>query len=384
MTQVSGPISIKPFENPIYVTKPLLPPLASMYEELESIWASGQLTNSGPKHAALEETLIGMLRVPNLSLFNNGTIAMIVACQSLRLSGEVITTPFTFPATPHVLTWNGIQPVFCDIDPHSLCIDANKLEGLITAKTTGILGVHVYGNPCDVLKIQEIADRYGLRIIYDAAHAFGVELQDRGIGTFGDISMFSFHATKLFHTMEGGALTFNDKNLKARIELLKNFGIKNEEEVILPGINGKMNEMQASVGLLVSKQVEEEREKRSEIMSRYMAKLGGIPGLSFVTANANFRNSYQYCVIRVDKDLLGKSRDELHTFLKTYNVYTRKYFYPLCSEYSCYKHIPSADPTNLPIATKAVQEVLCLPLYGTLGLDAVETISDLIIQFFRN
>jgi dTDP-4-amino-4,6-dideoxygalactose transaminase len=315
MTQVGVQVSMKPFENPIYVTKPLLPSLASMYEEIESIWSSGQLTNNGPKHAALESTLLGMLRVPNLSLFNNGTIAMIVACQSLRLSGEVITTPFTFPATPHVLTWNNVQPVFCDIDPESLCIDATKLEGLITAKTTGILGVHVYGNPCDVVKIQELADRYGLRIIYDAAHAFGVELVDRGIGSFGDISMFSFHATKLFHTLEGGALTFNDKNLKARIELLKNFGIKGEEEVILPGINGKMNEMQAAVGLLLSKQVEDEREKRSKVMSHYMAKLEEVPGLSFVTHNTNFRNSYQYCVIRVDKDVFGKTRDDLHTFL---------------------------------------------------------------------
>ncbi|MCK4827649.1 DegT/DnrJ/EryC1/StrS family aminotransferase, partial [bacterium] len=241
---------IKPFEEPIYVTRPLLPDIKELTGKLEEIWDAKWLTNSGPQHVLLEEMLSKTLRVPNTSLFNNGTIALMTACQSLRLSGEVITTPFTFPATPHVLSWNNIKPVFCDIDPGTMNIDAQKIESMITPETTAIMPVHVFGTPCDVVKIQEIADRYSLKVIYDAAHAFGVEFEGQGIGNFGDISMFSFHATKLFHTAEGGALTFKDTNMKARIDLLKNFGIKNEEEVVMPGINGKMNEIQAALGLV--------------------------------------------------------------------------------------------------------------------------------------
>lgn len=368
---------MKPFEKTIYVTRPMLPDLSEVNAELQDIWESQWLTNGGAKHQLLEDELKKTLKVPGLSLFNNGTIALIVAIQSLRLSGEVITTPFTFPATTHVLPWNNITPVFCDIDETTLTIDTKKLESLMTAKTTGILGVHVYGMPCDVEGIQEIADRYGLRVIYDAAHAFGVEIGGRGIGTFGDVSMFSFHSTKLFHTLEGGALTFNAPHLKARIDLLKNFGIKNEDEVIMPGINGKMNEVQAAVGLINLRHLEDERRKRRTIVDTYKKCLAGIDGIKLFEIPPDIRNSYQYLVVRITKEF-GVSRDFIHSELKKYNVITRKYFYPLCSEYSCYNHLPSASPAKLPIAHKVVKEVLCLPLYGNLKLDDVEKICALI------
>lgn len=370
---------MKPFEKPIYVTRPMLPDLSEVNAELQDIWDSQWLTNGGAKHQLLEEELKKTLKVPGLSLFNNGTIALIVAIQSLRLSGEVITTPFTFPATPHVLPWNNIIPVFCDIDETTLTLDPKKLESLMTAKTTGILGVHVYGMPCDVHGIQEVADRYGLRVIYDAAHAFGTEVDGKGIGTFGDISMFSFHSTKLFHTLEGGALTFNEPHLKTRIDLLKNFGIKNEDEVIMPGINGKMNEVQAAVGLINLRYLGAERQKRQAVVETYKKNLGGIKGIQVFEIPADIRNSYQYFMIKINEEF-GVSRDDVHLELKKYNVVTRKYFYPLCSEYSCYKHLPSADPANLPVAHKIVKEVLCLPLYGNLQPDEVEKICELIIN----
>src|SRR3972149_9664453 len=261
--------STTPFKEPVYIARPLLPYLKAITKKLEEVWASKWLANNGPQHQILEKKIAEVLKVPYISLFNNGTIALIVACQSLRLLGEVITTPFTFPATPHVLTWNNIKPLCCDIDPVTMNIDPEKIESMITPQTTGILAVHVFGTPCNVLKIQEVADRYGLKVIYDAAHAFGVEINGEGIGNFGDISMFSFHATKLFHTAEGGALTFRDKNLKKRIDLLKNFGIKNEEEVVMPGINGKMNELQAVLGILVLNCIEEEKNKRKTLLNTY-------------------------------------------------------------------------------------------------------------------
>jgi dTDP-4-amino-4,6-dideoxygalactose transaminase len=368
---------MNPFKDPIYVTRPMLADLEEVHQELREIWDSQWLTNGAAKHQKLEEELKKTLGVPGLSIFNNGTIALIVAIQSLRLSGEVVTTPFTFPATTHVLPWNNITPVFCDIDETTLTLDADKLEKAITPKTTGILGVHVYGMPCNVQKIQEIADRYGLRVIYDAAHAFGTEIDGRGIGTFGDISMFSFHATKLFHTLEGGALTFNAPQLKARIDLLKNFGIKNEEEVVMPGINGKMNEVQAAIGLLNLKHIDEERRKRQAVVETYKQNLADIEGIRIFEIPTDIKNSYQYFIIRVGRQY-GMSRDELHLKLKEYNVITRKYFYPLCSDYSCYSYLPSANPASLPVAHEAVKEVLCLPLYGALSMDEVEKICQLI------
>lgn len=374
---------LNPFDFPIYVTRPLLPNLDNVTEKLEEIWQSQWLTNNGPQHILLERELSDVLKVPYLSLFNNGTIALIVACQSLRLSGEVITTPFTFPATPHVLTWNNIKPVFCDIDPITMNIDANRIESLITPKTTGILAVHVYGTPCDTAKIQKVADRYGLRVVYDAAHAFGTEIDGHGIGTFGDISMFSFHATKLFHTAEGGALTFNDIELKSKIDLLKNFGIKNEEEVLMPGINGKMNEIQAALGLVVLGYVEEERLKRKKLSSRYREFLQDIAGLTCLdNEKPGIRNSYQYFVVRIDEEVFGFSRDYVCDELKKYNVFSRKYFYPLCSDYACYQDLPSADTSDLQVASKVSREVLSLPFYGGLSEDDVEKIC-LILKYIQ-
>ena len=382
MTNNSSP---KPFPSPLYVTRPLLPDLALIQAKLQEIWDSKWLTNNGPQHNLLEKELTGTLKVPYLTLFNNGTIALIVACQSLRLSGEVITTPFTFPATPHVLTWNNIKPIFCDIDPATMNIDANRIESLITPQTTGILAVHVFGTPCDTAKIQEVADRYGLRVVYDAAHAFGVEIEDKGIGTFGDISMFSFHATKLFHTAEGGALTFNDKKLKARIDLLKNFGIKNEEEVVMPGINGKMNEIQAALGIVVLRYIEEERRKRKVLSDRYKKCLKNIEGITYQdNERSKVRNSFQYFVVRIDESIFGRSRDYVYNELKKYNIFARKYFYPLCSDYTCYRHLPSAEAENLQVANRVSQEILSLPFFGDLSEDDIEKICRILMYIQKS
>jgi dTDP-4-amino-4,6-dideoxygalactose transaminase len=367
------------FSEPIYVSRPLLPDLDSLVEKLREIWSSQWLTNNGPQHKSLETQLVDVLKVPYLSLFNNGTIALITACQSLRLSGEVITTPFTFPATPHVLAWNNIRPIFCDIDPVTMNIDADKIESMITPQTTGILAVHVYGTPCDIGNIQAIADRYGIKIIYDAAHAFGVEVDEVGIGNFGDITMFSFHATKLYHTAEGGALTFRDQHLKARIDLLKNFGIKNEEEVVMPGINGKMNEIQAALGQIMLDYIEAEREKRRHIARVYQECLQEIPGITLPLDSPGVKSSQQYYVIRINQEEFGRSRDQIYDFLKDYNVYTRKYFYPLCSDYTCYRQLPSSSPTNLPVAHKIVKEVLCLPFYGALSEHDIRRICEILL-----
>ncbi len=369
-----------PFSNPIYVTRPLLPSLVNLNKRLVEVWDKQWLTNNGTQHQELEKKLQELLKVPYLSLFNNGTIALIVGCQSLRLSGEVITTPFTFPATTHILTWNNIKPIFCDIDPVTMNIDADKIESMITPQTTGILGVHVYGTPCNVLKIQEIADRYGLKVIYDAAHAFGVEIDGVGIGNFGDLSMMSFHATKLFHTAEGGALLFKDKNLKERVDLLKNFGIKNEEEVMMPGINGKMNEIQAALGLVVLEHVEQERRNRHQIIKTYRKCLNNILGITLLPEISDVVSSYQYFVIRIDAEIFGFSRDYVYEEFKKYNVFTRKYFYPLCSDYACYKHLPSSSLTNLPIAHQVSKQVLSLPLYGSLRVEEVEIICEILVN----
>jgi dTDP-4-amino-4,6-dideoxygalactose transaminase len=358
-----------------------MPDLEQVTAKLKEVWEAQWLSNGGAQHKALEEQVCQFLKAPHLSLFNNGTIALMVAVQSLRLQGEVITTPFTFPATTHVLAWNNITPVFCDIHPETLTIDPDKIESLITNRTTGILGVHVYGMPCHVDRIQEIADRHGLRVIYDAAHAFGTEINGRAIGTFGDISMFSFHPTKLFHTAEGGALTYNDPNLKPRIDLLKNFGIRNEFEVIMPGINGKMNELSAVIGLVVLGMVEEEWARRKAIREQYTRELSGTPGISIVTMPEGVTNSQQYMVIRVNGKEFGKTRDELYAHLREFNVHARKYFYPLTSDYPCYRQLPSAGEVLLPNAKLASDEVLCLPFYGKLHLEEVVQICTIIKAF---
>ena len=370
---------IEPFREHIYITRPVLPKIEEVTEKLQDIWQAQWLTNNGPQHYLLERELEEHLKVPHVSLFNNGTIALIVACQSLRLSGDVITTPFTFAATPHVLSWNNIQPVFCDVDEETMNIDANKIESMITPRTTAILPVHVFGTPCDCEKIQEVADRYGLKVIYDAAHAFGVEVDGKGIGNFGDISMFSFHATKLYHTVEGGALVHGDKNLKDRIDLLKNFGIKNEDEVVMPGINGKLNEVSSAIGRIMLNYVEPERQKRIKLHEVYNSELADVEGVKLMPKVAdNVKLNYQYYVIRIDEKVFGKSRDEVYEEFKNYNVFTRKYFHPLCSEFTCYRQLNSAREENLPVANVIGKQVLSMPMYGGLTEDDVKKICDIL------
>lgn len=376
-------MKIEPFSEKIYITRPVLPKLEEVTAKLQEIWDSKWLTNNGQQHALLENELTQFLKVPYLSLFNNGTIALMVACQSLRLSGEVITTPFTFAATPHVLSWNNIAPIFCDIDAETMNIDAAKIESMITPHTTAILAVHVFGTPCDVEKIQEVADRYGLKVIYDAAHAFGVEIGGRGIGNFGDISMFSFHATKLYHTVEGGALVHGDKNLKQRIDLLKNFGIKNEDEVVMPGINGKLDEVRAAIGRIMLNYVETERQKRIALHKIYNEELSSVEGLKLMPTAENAKLSYQYYVIRVDEKIFGRSRDEVYDEFKNFNVYTRKYFHPLCSDYTCYRQLNSARAENLPVANVIGRQVLSLPMYGELSENDVRKICAILKSFKR-
>lgn len=366
------------FDQPVYVTRPVLPPLSEYSQSLESVWRSGFLTNGGSQHQALEQALCDYLQTPCLSLFNNGTLALLVACQALQVKGEVVTTPFTFAATPHVLAWNKATPVFADIDPETLCIDPASIESLIGPQTSAILGVHVYGMPCDVQAIASLARPRQLKVIYDGAHAFGTQLDGQPIVAHGDATMLSFHATKLFHSAEGGALCMADPDLKRQIDLLKNFGIKNEEEVLLPGINGKMNELQATLGLLVLQHVEAEKQRRERLRTVYDERLSALAGVRLLRVPANASDSQQYLVIRVQAEEAGCSRDELHLRLKRFNIITRKYFYPLCSDYDCYRHLPSADPRRLPNAHRVASEVLSLPLHSELDTHDVHRICDAI------
>lgn len=365
----------RPFNKPIQVTRPLLPDEESIYRNIKEIWDSQWVTNNGPKHSMLNSKLQKYLNVKNLTLFNNGTMALLLGLKALNLKGEVITTPFTFPATTQALDWNDLTPVFCDIDPLTLNIDADSIEKLITENTSAILAVHVFGNPCEVEKIQSIANKYNLKVIYDGAHAFGTKVNNKPIGTFGDMTMFSFHATKLFNTIEGGAIAFNEKNLKEKLDQLKNFGLMGKEEVVLSGLNGKLNEIQAGVGLEVLKIIDEERAKRQLIKSKYEETLVDIPGVRIVTNLENEESSYQYFVIEINEEKFGKSRDFVHEELKKYNVFTRKYFNPLCSDFEWYQNLESARPENLPNAHKTVTQVLSMPYYGDLELEHVEKIS---------
>ena len=369
---------MKPFDKPIYVTSPLLPPLEAVMARLADVWASGWITNNGRQQELLEAALRRYLAVPQLSLFSNGTIALFTALRALELSGEVITTPFTFPATPHALAWSGVTPVFADVDPVRLTLDPACVEAAITPRTTGILGVHVYGIPCDLDGLQDVADRHGLKVIYDGAHAFGTRVDGAGIGTFGDITMFSFHATKLFHTAEGGALACRDEAMRERINQLKNFGIIDPETVLSIGLNGKMNEMQAALGLAVLDCLALEIGRRKALLQLYRQALGAVAGITMMTEPGGVESSCQYCAIRIDESRFGCSRDAVHQVLMAHNVVSRKYFYPLCSDYACYRDLPSADPAGLPTARMAAKQVLCLPLYGSLPPDDVRRICEII------
>jgi dTDP-4-amino-4,6-dideoxygalactose transaminase len=370
--------------KPIYVSRPLLPSLKDLEDELSQIWESKWLTNMGVKHQQLEERLKEELKVKNVSLFNNGAIALLTALKALDLplGSEVITTPFTFAATPHCISWNNLKPVFCDIEPHTMTIDANKIESLITDNTSAILGVHVYGFPCDVRKIEEIAKAYRLKVIYDGAHVFSTEIDGIGIGSFGDITMFSFHATKLFNTAEGGCLTYNDDNLKDKIYNLRNFGIRSQEEVADIGINGKMNEIQAAIGILNLKLYRDEQNKREIIRKRYFEKLSQIKGIRIPKMPENVTNSYQYFPIVIEDDF-GITRDQLYDKMANYNIFARKYFYPLCSDYLPYINLPSSKPIKLPVANDISRKVLCLPFYGELSLDVVDKICK-VIDYYNN
>lgn len=348
--------------QPIYVTQPFLPPLADFIPYLEGIWSRRVLTNSGPLHNQLEEELAEYLGVENVSLFSNGTIALLTALQVLDVSGEVITTPYSFVATSHSLLWNGLTPVFVDIESTSLNIDPEKIEAAITPKTSAILPVHCYGRPCNVEAIQRIADRYSLKVIYDAAHAFGVKYKDSSLLNHGDLSVLSFHATKVFNTFEGGAIICRDAEIKGRIDKLKNFGFVNEVEVVAPGINGKMNEFSAALGLLQLKHVEGAIEARKRIFDNYQRALSNVRGIRILEDLPNWTSNYSYLPILIGQDF-AISRDELYSRLREANIYARRYFYPLISEFDMYRQFASASPRNLTVAHQAANEVLCLPIY---------------------
>lgn len=362
----------------ITVTSPLLPSLDEFIPYLKDIWDRKWLTNNGYYHKELEKALCEYLKVPYISLFTNGTLPLICALQALRITGEVITTPYSFVATTHSLWWNGIKPVFVDIDPITCNIDPDKIEAAITPKTTAIMPVHVYGNPCDTQRIQEIADKYGLKVIYDAAHAFGVEIDGKSILESGDMSTLSFHATKVFNTIEGGALVCHDEQTKKRIDYLKNFGFADETTVVAPGINGKMDEVRAAYGLLNLRQVDKAIEARREVAKQYRNELRNVSGIQVMDDFFHIRHNYAYFPIFVDADQYGMTRDELYFKLKDQNIFGRRYFYPLITDFSTYKGLESAKINNLPIATKVAERVICLPMHDTLCNEDIKRIIDCI------
>lgn len=367
-------------EKTIFVTQPFLPPLEEFIPYLEKIWDKKWLTNNGEFHKQLENELAEYLGVKYISLFANGTLALITALQEMRITGEVITTPFSFVATTHSLWWNGIKPVFVDIEPNYFNIDPEKIEAAITPKTTAIMPVHVYGNPCDVNKIQEIADTYGLKVIYDACHAFGVKINGQSILNFGDMSVLSFHATKVYTTFEGGAIVCHDEKTKKRIDYLKNFGFAGETTVVAPGINAKMNEFQAALGLLQLKYADQVRLKRKEVADYYRIHLKDVKGIRFLEDIEGVTHSYSYFPILIDSEYYGMTRDELYQKLKDNNIFTRRYFYPLISNFSSYSSLPSASFENLPLANKISEKILCLPIYPELNKTALSEIIKIIIN----
>lgn len=367
-------------DNPkkIYVTKPALPSLNEFLPYLKEIWDSRILTNNGPFHQQFEKELAEYLGVKYVSLFANGTLALVTALQALRITGEVITTPFSFVATTHALWWNNIKPVFVDIEPEYFTLDPEKIEAAITPQTTAILAVHVYGNPCRVEKIQKIADTYGLKVIYDAAHAYGVKVNGQSILNFGDLSVLSFHATKVFNTFEGGAIICHNEKTKKRIDFLKNFGFADEVTVVEPGINAKMNEFQAALGLLQLKHVEEYIEKRKAVAAKYRNELKNVKGIRFLDDIPGVKHSYTYFPVLIDEKIYGESRDEVYERLKKNNIYGRRYFYPLISRFSTYRGLASASAVNLPVAEKIANQVICLPIFPDLKSETIKQVITLI------
>lgn len=362
----------------ITVTTPLIPPLEEYISYLDDIWKRKWLTNNGHYHQELEKALCEYLGVKYISLFSNGTLALITALQVLRITGEVIVTPYSFVATTHAIWWNGIKPVFVDVDPVTLNLDPNKIEAAITPNTTAIVPVHVYGNPANMKRIEEIADIYGLHVIVDAAHAFAVEQNGQSILNYGDLSILSFHATKTYSTIEGGAIVCHDEKMKHRIDYLKNFGFADETTVVAPGINAKMDEVRAAYGLLNLKYIDAAIDKRHQVAIRYREALKNIPGISFMDDMPGVKHNYSYFPIFVDEAVYGMSRDELYQKMKDDNVLGRRYFYPLISTFSTYKGLESAKPSNLPIATKVADSVICLPMHHELDEEDVERIIKLI------
>lgn len=365
---------VKSASNPLYVSKPLLPDLGKLTESLAAIWSSGQVTNHGPFSLKLEERLSAMLEVPTAMLFNNATVGIMTALRlfDLPANSEVITTPMTFAATAHSISWNNLIPVFADIQANDLTLDPAAVRKAITPKTRAILAVHVYGCICDHDALRSIADEYGLKLIYDAAHAFGARWKGRSVAALGDASIFSFHATKLYNTLEGGLVTTGNPEDRRRLYLLRNFGILNEEEVVAVGLNGKMNEVQAAIGLLNLDIFEEERSRRATLRRSYRHMLDGLPGITIQEVSPDVTQSEQYFLVRIDPSRFGRSRDEVKASLDAQNIFCRKYFYPLCTDYTPYRAFPIVTVRKEPYAEVAKNEVLCLPFHSGVNTAQIE------------
>ena len=367
-------------DKQITVTSPLLPNLDEFNAMLKEIWASKWITNNGQFHKQLEKALCEYLKVPYISLFTNGTLPLLTALQALRITGEVITTPYSFVATTHSIWWNGCRPVFVDIEEETCGIDPNKIEAAITPKTTAIMPVSCYGKPCKMNEIQAIADKYGLKVIHDAAHAFGVEVNGESWVSKGDLISLSFHATKVYNTLEGGAMVMHDEATKKRVDFLKNFGFANEVEVVAPGINSKMDEVRAAYGLLNLKQVDEAIEKRHQVAIKYRNALRNVPGIRFFDDMPGVRHNYSYFPIFINAEEYGMTRDEVYRKMKADGVLGRRYFYPLISTFSTYRSLPSAGAENLPVATKVANEVICLPMHHQLTDEDINRVLEHIVK----
>lgn len=364
----------------ITVTSPLLPDLDEFQELLKEIWDSKWVTNNGQFHKQLEQALGAYLKVPYISLFTNGTLPLLTALQALNINGEVITTPYSFVATTHSIWWNGCTPVFVDIEESTCGMDPDRIESAITPRTTAIMPVHCYGKPCNMERIQAIADKYGLKVIYDAAHAFGVEVNGKSVLEQGDMATLSFHATKVYNTLEGGALVMHDAETKKRVDYLKNFGFAGETEVVAPGINGKMDEVRAAYGLLNLRQVDGAIEKRHQVAIRYREALRDVKGIRFFDDMPGVRHNYSYFPIFINAEEYGMTRDELYFKMKEQGVLGRRYFYPLISTFSTYCGLPSAAPENLPVATRIANEVICLPMHHELSREDLSRILEIIVR----